>query len=218
MVDMRSATRLPLLLLVPRAVRRVSLGACLLIVACSLHRAPQASSAHAPGVVRDGGATSYDASAGGKGGVGVGVGAAGAGGHAGGNANDASVGDAGSGAGGGSADGAIDAGPVGYEPGAVGAPCTVDSQCWANGRMSTCFSESYFAPLLTLPKGYCGKLCDLTAPAPCETGAVCITIPTFPPVPVCMRQCTRDHDCREQDGYSCNKPFTSTSSVCSLRN
>jgi hypothetical protein len=35
---------------------------------------------------------------------------------------------------------------------------------------------------------------------------------------VCMRDCTFDSQCRVADGYSCNKPFTSMKSVCSLRN
>ena len=79
----------------------------------------------------------------------------------------------------------------------------------------TCFTETYFAPLLTLPGGYCANLCELSGA--CEPGSVCITIPTFPPVPVCMRSCRGDTDCRVAEGYSCNQPFTSTSSVCSLR-
>ena len=115
-------------------------------------------------------------------------------------------------------DAATDAPILGYEPGAIGAPCRGDNECQAGRTDRTCFTENYFAPLLTLPGGYCAKLCDLTASRPCEDGSSCITIPTFPPVPVCMRGCRGDMQCRVDEGYSCNKPFTSGNSVCSLAN
>lgn len=181
--------------------------------ACTLERAPSGSDQASGG----NGAGVSGTSAGGGAGAGSGSGGGGASGAGGSastsdaavSADAASVNDAAA---------ASDAGPQGYEPGAVGAPCSDDHDCQLDRESRTCFSESYFAPLLTLPKGYCGKLCDLTAATPCELGAVCVTIPTFPPIPACFRGCTSDADCRVQDGYSCNKPFTSTESVCSLRN
>jgi hypothetical protein len=186
--------------------------------ACSLHRAPSAS-----GTL---GATT--GGTGGGGGAGVGGGAAGDKPDAGlsqigktdaAQRSDASLHDAASPDANLAGDGSVDAGPLGYEPGAVGAPCTVDAQCQLDGTMRRiCLAQSYFEPLLTLPGGYCGKLCDPSLRAPCESGAACITIPTFPPIPACLRRCRMDTDCRVQAGYSCNKPFTSTESVCSLRN
>jgi hypothetical protein len=202
----------------PRFGRLALLSACLCVAACSLDRVPHATgSGHTPAL--DGGGVAIDMgqagqSHSGAGGsnagntTGNGIANAHDAGTVQGNLLDGSV----------PADAAADAAPQGYVPGSVGAPCTADAQCQAGLKMRTCFTESYFAPLLTLPGGYCGKLCDLSLSAPCEPGAACITFPTFPPVPVCMRACTVDNDCRVQDGYSCNKPFTSNTSVCSLRN
>jgi hypothetical protein len=187
---------------------------------CSLDRSPGGAAARA-------GAGGVGASSGTGGGAGAAgqppdagnlAGSGGLGGQAGGGGLDARVPDGSSADAGSRLDAAVEAGPLGYKPGSIGAPCGVDNECGAGGMSRTCFTENYFAPLLSLPGGYCGKLCDLVGPVPCEPGASCITFPTFPPVLICMRACNRDDDCRIQAGYSCNKPFTSTVSVCSLAN
>jgi hypothetical protein len=170
--------------------------------------------------VKSSGAAGVSVDAGGFGGSGATSGVGAFGGSAGTGGVGAVGGTGGVGAFGGTGGGGFsggDAGILGYEPGAVGAPCTVDTECEAAQKSRTCFDETYFAPALTLPGGYCAELCDLSGI--CEIGAACIAIPTpvgFP-VPVCMRTCRSDTDCRVAEGYSCNQPFTSTSSVCSLR-
>ncbi len=113
-------------------------------------------------------------------------------------------------------DASIDAGPLGYEPGRIGAPCMASTDCEADRVSRTCISQYALQPALVLPGGYCTTLCDLGLA--CEPGSTCITIPTFPPVFACMRECTVNEQCRVAEGYSCNKPFTSTVSVCSLAN
>jgi hypothetical protein len=187
--------------------------------ACSLDRSPIGSASNgAAGGGKDGGFAAQSGSGGGVAGTSAGTGASGSGGGSASSATDG--GDADSSAADSSllADAAIDAAPQGYEPGKVGAPCGSEVDCTDDTMDRTCLSETQFAPLLTLPGGYCGKLCDPSLSMPCEAGAACITLPTFPPILVCMRACSVDGDCRVQEGYSCNKPGTSSVSVCSLRN
>jgi hypothetical protein len=110
-----------------------------------------------------------------------------------------------------------DGGPMGYTPGSVGAPCKNDRDCTTANTSSTCITEELVGGLLSLPGGTCGSLCDL-APGglSCEAGSTCITIPTFPPVFICMRQCMTDADCRAAEGYKCKKPFANNENVCAL--
>lgn len=154
----------------------------------------------------------------GNGGIGSIGGTAGTGGSGGFSATGGVGGSAGlGGIGGNVSDAAIDAGPIGYEPGKVGAPCTGDGQCMASGASRTCLSEYVLQPALVLPGGYCTTLCDVGLM--CELGSTCITIPLgFSVVFACMRQCRSNSDCREAEGYTCNQPFTSNTSVCSLAN
>lgn len=151
----------------------------------------------------------------GSGGVGStggtgGIGGFGATGGVGGSAGFGAVG-------GGTSDAAVDAGPLGYQPGKVGAPCQENTDCEADRVSRTCLSEYVLQPALILPGGYCTTLCD--AGLMCEVGSACIAIPLgFSVVFACMRECQSNSDCRQAEGYTCNQPFTSATRVCSLAN
>ncbi|HEX2676330.1 MAG TPA: hypothetical protein VHM19_06810 [Polyangiales bacterium] len=206
----------------PRTCRYLlSLAAvCAWLAACSLHRAPQPGGTQA-GLDAGGGGAAIGTQGNGAGTGTLGVGASGNGALAGSGNSSGGLGDGGAWLGDAAAsmlDASLDAAAQGYVPGRVGAPCTSDNDCRLDGTNRICFTESYFAPLLTLPGGYCGKLCEASQTHPCEDGAVCITFPTLPPIFACMRACTASSECRMAEGYSCNKPGTSQSMVCSLPN
>jgi hypothetical protein len=182
-----------------------------LVVGCSVDRAAIASD------LRDA-SSGGNGAFGGSGGFGATGGFGGAGGF-GATGGFGGVGGAGAtgGFGGVVGDAGVDAAVHGYVPGAVGAPCSVDGDCMAAGPQRSCFTENQFAPILTLPGGYCSNVCDIAAAQPCEPGAACIAIPIGGfPLLMCMRTCITADECRTQAGYSCNMPFTSNTSVCSL--
>jgi hypothetical protein len=200
---------------VRRSLSRVVLLVVLSVVAasaCGVDRTPLF--AGAAGDASGSGGIGSTGGAGGSGGFSATGGVGGVGGSGG---FSATGGIGGMGGIGGVSDAAIDAGPIGYEPGKVGAPCTADMECMANGASRTCLSEYVLQPALILPGGYCTTLCDVGLM--CEAGSACITIPLgFSVVFACMRECRSNSDCRQAEGYTCNQPFTSNTSVCSLAN
>lgn len=93
------------------------------------------------------------------------------------------------------------------EPGAIGTPCTVDTDC--SDPATTCVED----PEL-LPDGYCTTPCDEADPASCPDGSHCVNVgggtsicfQDCDPVVTDVRQCTRP-------GYGCSTSFM-FSGVC----
>jgi hypothetical protein len=86
-----------------------------------------------------------------------------------------------------------DAGPPVAPPGARGAACTT-----GESPAGSCAPELLCLPA---PGGYCGTSCGALG-APCGDGGVCT--PTLRAGELCLAGCSRDADCRADEGYVCD--------------
>jgi hypothetical protein len=93
------------------------------------------------------------------------------------------------------------------EPGAIGTPCAVDTDCSAPA--TTCVED----PQL-LPNGYCTAICDEADPTTCPDGSHCVNVGGG--MAICFQDCdpsvTDTRQC-ERPGYGCSTSFM-FSGVC----
>jgi len=84
--------------------------------------------------------------------------------------------------------------------GAIGAPCSANTECAANGNDPLCLAEQ----LTGWQDGYCAEFCDLAA-NDCASGASCVDMGLPSGNGYCLDQCATSADCRP--GYSCDASF-----------
>ncbi len=91
---------------------------------------------------------------------------------------------------------------------AIGQPCTLNTQCFANINNPLCLDEANNG----YPGGYCSHWCDPTVPTDCGANGVCV-----PQGPnggnVCMTACITNAQCRP--GYSC-QDFGFPKDICTF--
>ncbi len=97
--------------------------------------------------------------------------------------------------------------------GKIGDPCTAPSDCEAPTNLQAkCLTD--LMGMVQLPGGYCTASCTppgQNEPDPCAPDGVCYGVQFMG---YCLKPCTDDTDCRQDEGYVCTDPMSAGQTVC----
>ena len=94
--------------------------------------------------------------------------------------------------------------------GKIGDPCTSPDDCQAPaGLQAECLTN--LLNMIELPGGYCTASCTPGDPDPCAPDGVCYGMQMMA---YCLKPCTDNSECRQDEGYVCTDPLSAGQTVC----